>query len=325
MIKYFVKIALIAAGGIFLTSTLQAKVKWNMPTPYGDGYFHTKNTREFAADIEKKTNGEISINVHSGASLFPSTEIFRAIRGGQAEIGELLMANIGNEDAMFNIDSIPFLIGSYGDAQRLWDTFKPELEKRLDKLGAVLLYAVPWPPQNFYSKVEIKDANFFKGKKMRAYNAITSQMADLLGAAPTTIQVPEIPQAFSTGVIDVMITSGSTGVSSQAWDFIDYYTEVQAWMPKNMIFINKKIWQKLSDQHKKVIRQAAEAAEKRGWEYSQKANEADRLTLSNNGIKVVKPSPAMMKELKKVGAEMAKDWLTKVGDQGSSLYKKYNQ
>ena len=316
------------AGICLLTivvSSLSATIKWNMPTPYGDGYFHTKNIREFVAEIEKMSNGEIQITVHSGASLFPSTEIFRAVRGGQAEIGELLMANVGNEDPLFNIDSIPFLAVGYEESKKLWDASKPMLVKNLDKMGAVLLYAVPWPPQNFYSKKEIKDADFFTGKKLRTYNAITSQLADLLGASPTTIQVPEIAQAFTTGIIDAMITSGATGVSSQSWDFIDYYTEVQAWMPKNMIFMNKKVWRKLSDKNKDIILKASANAELRGWKYSEQANKSDRDTLASKGIKVRTPSAATMKSMKAVGSKMTNDWMKKAGATGKTVYDNYRK
>ena len=314
-------VILLSAAGL----APQAAVKWNMPTPYGDGYFQTKNVREFVAEVEKETGGEIQITVHSGASLYPSTEIFRAVRGGQAEIGELLMANIGNEDPMFNIDSIPFLAVGYDESKKLWDLSRSELEKRLDKLGAVLLYAVPWPPQNFYTKEPITSADFFKGKKLRAYNAITSQLADNLGAAPTTIQVPEIPQAFSTGIIDAMITSGATGVSSQAWDFISHYTEVQAWMPKNMVFVNKRVWNRLSADQKKVLMTAAAKAEERGWKYSQAANESDRNTLKDNGITISQPDAATSKVLKSIGEKMTQEWLKSAGNAGKSIYEKYKK
>lgn len=302
-----------------MLSNAKTTIKWNMPTPYGDGYFHTKNIREFTAEIKRRTRGEINIVVHSGASLYSSTEIFRAVRGGQAEIGELLMANMGNEDPLFNVDSVPFLAIGYAESEELWDASRYALSKSLDKMGTVLLYAVPWPPQNFYSKEKIKDASFFNGRRLRSYNAITAKMASLLGASPTTIQVPEIPQGFSTGIIDAMITSGASGSASKAWDFTQYYTEVNAWMPKNMVFINKRVWRKLTKGQQNIIKSAAQKAEKRGWKYSMQANERDRNTLQENGMKIIQPNSDLMMSMKEVGDIMLKDWLKKTGKAGKDI------
>ena len=220
--------------------------------------------------IEEATGGELKIKVHSGASLYKSTEIFNAVRSRQVQMGELLMANMGNVDPIFKVDNIPFLTTGYEDAQKLWNASREMIEKTLEKRGVKLLYAVPWPGQNFYSSDPIKNIRYFKGAKLRAYNAITTRMAVLLGANPTTIQVPEIPQAFSTNMISSMITSSSTGVSSQSWDFVQYYTEVNAWLPKNMVFINSKIWKRLDKFHQEKILHLAARIEEKGWRDSKK-------------------------------------------------------
>lgn len=312
--------------GLVLTvmaNPVYAKVKWNMATGYADGYFQTKNIREFTSEISKETKGEIEITVHSGASLFPSPEIFKAVRGGQAEMGELLMGNMGNEDPIYNVDNIPFLVDSYSSSKKLWEASRDIIKKKLDKAGVILLYAVPWPPQNFYTKVKFDDVSFFKGRKLRAYNAITSQMAVLLSAAPVTIQVPEIPQAFSTGIIDAMITSAATGVSSQSWDYVNYFTEVEAWMPKNMVFINKRIWRRLPLKNKNIILKAAERAEERGWRYSEASDKSDRETLAKNGITIIRPNSEVFADLEQVGKKMTDAWLKDTGREGESIIKAF--
>lgn len=79
---------------------------------------------------------------------------------------------------------------------------RPHVEKSLAQDGLKLLYAVPWPPQGFYTKKPVSSVKDFEGMKMRAYSPTTSRLAVLLGGSPTTVQTPEIPQAFSTGIID---------------------------------------------------------------------------------------------------------------------------
>ena len=68
-----------------------------MPTPYPDGNFHTKNVIQFAADIDKATNGSLKIAVHSAGSLIKHPEIKRSVRQGTTPIGEMLESLSSNE------------------------------------------------------------------------------------------------------------------------------------------------------------------------------------------------------------------------------------
>lgn len=309
---------------IFAGLTAHAQ-NWNMATPYPDNEFHEENIKQFIADVKTATDGKINITLHSGASLYKAPEIFKAVRANQVELGELLVSSLGNDDPLFQLDTIPFLATDYAAAQKLWDVSRDAISAGLEAKGAVLLYTTPWPGQNFYTKDAITDAAYFNGKKMRAYNAMTSAIAANLGAAPTTIEVSDIAQAFSTGQIDAMMTSSATGANSQAWDFVKHYTRVNAWYPKNMIFINKKTWDKLDDQSKAAIREAAAAAEKRGWQMSADVNDSNEKTLADNGMSVVDVSDTLKAELGKVGDKMADEWLQSAGEAGKAILDAYRQ
>lgn len=317
------KKALFALALPAILSHAVAQTKWNMATPYPDSQFHTQNIKQFVADVAKNTGGEINITVHSGASLYKAPEIFKAVRSGQVELGELLIASLGNDNPIFKVDTLPFIATSYASAKKLWAASKDATAKALDKKGAVLLYAIPWPGQNFYTKAPINDAAYFKGKKLRSYNATTAEVATHLGASPATIEVSNIPQAFSTGQIDAMITSSATGVSSQSWDFVSDYTRVNAWLPKNMIFINKKVWRKLGDKTKKTMLDAAAEAETRGWALSESVNAEKEKTLSDNGINVVDAPAALKSTLNAVGEKMSAKWLETTGGQGKAILDAY--
>src|SRR5690242_9996348 len=88
----------LAAGAAF------AQTKWDMPTPYAATNFHTENVAQFAADVDKATGGKLKIQVHANASLFKANEIKRAVQGGQAQIGEILLSGYSNEDPLFGLD-----------------------------------------------------------------------------------------------------------------------------------------------------------------------------------------------------------------------------
>ncbi len=307
------------ALGIVSTPALAAK--WDMPTPYADGVHHTQNDRAFAADVGQATQGQLEIVVHSGASLFKHPEIYRAVRSGQVPIGELFMGLLGNDDPIFKLDNIPFLASDFDSAKKLWEASRPAVEQHLAKDGLMLLYAVPWPPQGFYTKKAAASVTDFKGLKMRAYSPTTSRLAVLLGAQPTTVQTPEIPQAFSTGIVDAMVTSPTTGVSSQAWDFVGYYTDTQAWIPKNMVIVNARAFKRLPESAQTALLEQAKKAEARGWEMARAETVEKTKVLSEKGMQVSVPTAQFKSELRAVGKTMSEEWAKEAGAPGATILK----
>ncbi|WP_457575156.1 TRAP transporter substrate-binding protein [Desulfomarina sp.] len=313
-----------AAFGLSLGFSAMAAT-WDMPTPYPDKTFHTRNIIEFAGDVEKATGGKLTIKVHSAGSLFKHPEIKNAVRSGQVPIGEFFLSRLSNENAVFGADSQPFLATTYDDAAKLWAAQKDVIAKLLDRQGLVPLFSVPWPPQGLYTKKEIKTVDDLKGVKFRAYNATLETFAKKVGAAPTQVEVPDIPQAFATGRVEAMITSPSTGANSKAWDFVTYYTDIQAWIPKNIVVVSKKALRKLDAKTRDAVLAAAKTAEKRGWEMSRKETAAKTKILRDNGMKIITPSAELMSGLKKVGASMLEEWKKAAGSDGAALLEAYNR
>jgi len=309
--------------GLFGFATLGFSATWDMPTPYPDKTFHTQNIIQFAQDVEKATNGDLMIKIHSAGSLFKHPEIKNAIRGGQVPIGEFFLSLLSNENAAFGADSQPFLATNYQEAKKLWAAQKPVVTKLLDEQGLMPLFSVPWPPQGLYTKKAINSVDDLKGIKFRAYNATLEKFANLVGAAPTQVEVPDLPQAFATGRVEAMITSPSTGANSKSWDFVSDYTDIQAWLPKNIVVVNKRAFRKLDPKVQQAVLTAAAAAEERGWEMSKQETTAKTAILKENGMNIVTPSATLMDGLKKVGNEMLKDWEKAAGAEGEALLKAY--
>jgi len=314
---------IIAIAALAISGGVAAQTKWDMPTPYPDGNFHTKNVRQFAEDIAKGSGGKLQIQVHSNGSLIKHPEIKRAVQTGQVPMGEVLISVLSNESPLFAFDSNPFLANSYAKEMKLWTAAKPHIVKRLDSQGIQLLYSVPWPPQGLYAKKEVHSLADLKGIKFRTYSPTTSRFAELVGAIPTTIQVPDIPQAFRTGLVDAMITSGATGVDSQAWDYLQYYYDTQAFLPQNMVIVNKAAFGKLDAATKKAVMEAAKAAEPRGWKTSESENAGYVKTMAEHGIKIMQPSKTLSADFQKIGHQMADEWSKKAGTEGAAILKAY--
>ena len=310
-------------AALALAGTAQAQTKWDMPTPYSDGEFHTINVRQFVADVKKASGGKIDINVHSNGSLIKHPDMLRAVSTGQVPIAEFLLGQFGNEEPVFNADNVPFLAAGYDNAWKLYRAQKAILTKKLQGRGLVLLYSVAWPGQGLYTKNPLKSVDDFKGTKFRTYSAYTARLAELLGASPTVIQVPEVPQAFATGTISAMITSSATGTSTKAWEFVKNYYTTNAMHPKNVVVANSRAFQGLTAAQRKIVTAAAAAAEKRGWELSRQREKSANKMLADNGMTVHTPDAAMMAALGKVGETIAGEWLKAAGADGEAIVKAY--
>ena len=310
---------LAAAAVLGLTATgVSAQVKWDLPTGYPPANFHTENIQLFADDVKKATDGKLLITVHPGASLFKVPEIKKAVLTGQAPAGELLMSILENEDPLMGIDAVPFLATSFDQSQKLWKASQPIIEKKMAAQGLKILYVVPWPPQGIYAKKDLNTIEDMKGLKFRAYNPATSRIAELVGAQPVTIQAAEVPQAAATGVMNSFFSSGATGYDSKIWESLTHFYDTQAWLPKNMIFVNQKAFDGLDKGVQAAVLKAAAEAETRGWKMAIEKTQWYQDQLAAKGMKVQPPSAALAAGFKKIGESLTADWQKKAGADGEA-------
>ena len=296
-----------------------AQTKWDLPAAYAASNFHTENLVQFASDVDKATAGKLKITVHANASLFKANEIKRAVQGGQAQMGEILLANFENENAIYGADGLPFLASSYPESKRLAAAQKPALAKLLAAQGMQVLYSVPWPPQGIYVNKEISSVSDMRGLKWRAYSPATSKIAELIGAQPVTVQAAELSQALATGVVNSYMSSGSTGYDSKTYESIKYWYDVQAWLPKNAVIVNKKAFDALDAATQAAVLKAAADAELRGWKVSEEKNEWYKKALADKGMKILPAAPKLTADLKQVGGIMKTDWVKRAGADGEAL------
>jgi TRAP-type C4-dicarboxylate transport system substrate-binding protein len=293
--------------------------KWDMPMAYSASNFHSAVGAEFASCVTTGTGGDIEIVTHPSGSLFPGAQIKRAIQTGQVPIGERLLSGHQNENALFGFDSIPFLATSFDDADKLWKAAKGPITELLASQNLTLLYAVPWPPQGLYFKNAVNSVADMEGIKFRSYNNATSRLAELTGMLPVTIEAAEISQAFATGVADSMVSSGSTGYDRKVWESLNYFYEVDAWLPRNYVMVNSQVWEGTSEPNQNVIRGCAQLAEYTGTWRSKEYTGFTLQGLRDGGMTVGPASDQMVSELKEIGVTMTNEWLEAAGDEGAAI------
>ncbi|MBL4646648.1 MAG: TRAP transporter substrate-binding protein [Rhizobiales bacterium] len=293
--------------------------KWDMPMAYSASNYHSENGAAFAACVTSTSGGDLEIVTHPGGSLFKGGEIKRAVQTGQAQIGERLLSAHANENPMFGVDSIPFLATSFDDSVSLWKAASGAVKAALGDQNLIYVYAVPWPPQGLYFKKEVNSVADMKGIKFRAYNAATARIAELAGMVPVQIEAAELSQALSTGVAEAFISSGSTGYDKKVWEQLTHFYDVQAWLPRNTVFVNKDSWNSLSDSNKKAVMECGAKAEADGLATAKKLTQFYLDGLTEGGMTVANPGDSLKAELQAFGETMTGEWLKAAGDAGKSV------
>ena len=323
--RHWTKLSLGAAAALMMSVPAMAQTKWNLPAAYPADNFHTENLVLFAKDVADGAGGKLQVTVHANASLFKAPEIKRAVQTGQAQAGEVLMSLHENEDPIYGLDVVPFLATSFDQAKKLWDVQRPAVEKKLASQGLMLLFAVPWPPQGIFAKKDNNTIEDLKGVKWRSYNPGTARIAEIVGAQPVTVQAADLPQALATGVVNTFMTSGATGYDSKVWESLTHFYDTQAWIPKNLIFVNKAAFDALDKPTQEAVLKAAKTAEERGWRTAQEKTKWYLEQMAARGMKVQPPGAELKAGLQKVGEQLTQDWLKKAGPDGQAVIDAYKK
>lgn len=308
--------SLVAGLALSLAAVFAQAQTWEMATPYPESNFHTKNVLQFTKDVEQATGGKLKITVHSAGSLIKHPEIKNAVRSRQIQIGEFFVSVLANENPIFALDSVPFVATSFADAWNLYQASRPVLDEVLGRQGLKVLYSVAWPPQGLYTDQPVEQVGDLEGMKFRVYNAQLARLAQLVGAVPAQVEVPDLAQAFSTGRVDAMLTSTSTGVDSKAWDYLKYFYDIKAYLPKNIVVVNQRVFDALEPDVQQAILDAAGAAERRGWDMAEADHLAQRDIMVEHGIVVSEGSDELNAGLKEIGEKMGAAWIEDAGDMG---------
>jgi len=297
----------------------RGQTRWQVASAYPEGNFHTRNLQAFLEQVTQDSEGRLQFRLHSDAALLGMTEIRRGVQTGQAQIGEILLSAYGQEDPLFELDAIPQLVAGFGQAERLAALARPLVEARFRRTGSTLLYTVPWPPSGIFSNVPVETVEALHGLRLRTYNAQTQRFATLVGATPLLVQAAELRQAFSSGLVDSMVTSAATGVDVAAWDFLRIFTQIGFSWTKNAVFLQTRALEALPEALRGVILRAAALAEKRGWEMARSEHRGREAVLAERGVQIRPATPVLRQGLARVSEVMVDEWIAKAGPEGQRL------
>lgn len=310
-------------ASLTLATSASAQTSWTMASGYPESSFFTQNIREMIKEIEEKTDGQLRIDLRPNDSLIKLDAVKRAVQSGQVQIGEIRLGVYSNEAPMYNLDNIPGVATDYDQAAKLMEAQAPFFADLFGGNGMRVLAYAPWPGQGFFTKEPVTALDDLKGQKLRIYSRPTQRMGESLGMEALILPFAEVPQAFSTGMIDALWTSAQTGTDVQVWDYAKHFTYTGTMHNKNAIIVNERAFQQLDEETRKIVLEAGEAATRRAYEMSKQAGEEREAVLAEHGMTIVRAPQDILDQIAAIGEEMVQEWLASASEADAAVYEAY--
>ena len=310
---------------VVVATPAAAQTKLDVSIPWGPTEFHTVNAQNFAKRVAEVTKGQVILTVHAGGSLgIKANESIRAIEDGTVAMAEFAgFQNVG-DIPLLGMESLPFLVDDYAQLRVMHGVTRPAWEAALTKRGNKVLYVVPWPSQNFFTKKPAKGIDDLKGVRMRTYDRITADMVAKIGMVPQQMNNPDIVPALASGRLDAVMTSGTTAVAHKYWEFLKHTYNTNHLWASNFLVVGTSVWNKISPDNRIAIEALAREMEPEFWKVSEGEHARRMDELRKNGMTVEPASKEMLDRMRIVTRPMWDDFAKgPAGADGAKLMADY--
>jgi len=216
--------------------------------------------------VEEKTKGAIKIEVYPLGQLGGERAMLDAVLAGtinMANIGAPILATAVPEANAF---CLPYVIPN---EDVFWDVvndkeFRGKFFSILRKKGVEPIGFIDGCGRGFLNKKRpVRRPEDIKGLTIRVMEGpIYTDMFRALGANTRTIPFPELYTALQQGVVEGEDNSADMAVFMKFTEIEKFFTNTNQTIQTNPTLIAKSSWDKLTEEQKKIFKEAGEAADK---------------------------------------------------------------
>lgn len=297
---------------------------WDVSLPWSVQEFHTENALRFARAVEKASNSELKMHVHPAAVLgLSGPESMRAVAAGVADAADMpLFQQVGLEPIL-GMESLPFLVRNQRDLRLLYDVLRPTIERVFAERGLKVLYIVPWPNQNIFTRFHPETLADLRGLKIRTYDRLTSDLMRALGLSPLQMPSQDVVPALAAGAVDAVMTSATTAAAQRYWDYLSHINRTNHVWISNVMAADLTAFEALPADLQEMVMKTARRLEPRFWEVSAADDAAKLDTLTESGMTIVEPSADMLAAMEAAAQPIWQDFITRAGPEAEQLLKEY--
>lgn len=233
------------------------------------------SSRWFAEKLEEKTDGRISMEIYPNSELGDYSVVQERIGLGDIEFQ---LASVGyNIDKTLAVQVAPYIVDSWDMAHKLYNSndglIANYVADRLEDQGIKLVAVYP----QYFGSVALADEpnepynpDSNKGAKIRVPSSKSwEELGKGLGFQTTPLPTSEIFTSIQTGVVDGSIGAGTEGYYTQYKELIKYVMPIKTHFECHWLYMNKELYDNLSDDEKNIITELGEELETEAFKQAQ--------------------------------------------------------
>ncbi|GAU09950.1 C4-dicarboxylate ABC transporter substrate-binding protein [Desulfoplanes formicivorans] len=202
-------------------------------------------------EVEKRTDGQVSIETYPGGTLLGAKNMLRGVMKGQADIGCLCMSYQPGVFPMTTVAELPVGFASSAVASRvLYELYRMHTPKEFAKVKVLALFTSA--PTNIMSRVPVRSITDFTGLELRA-SGMASRVLDRLGATPVSMPMPETPEALQKGLVKGLMSSLEVMQDMNFAEYCPYVTRTDFQVYPFAVIMNKRAFDRLPVAVQKVL------------------------------------------------------------------------
>ena len=273
-----------------LASAAQAQTAIKLATIVPEGSVWDKNVKQMGEEWKTATGGRVTVTVFAGGSQGDEPQILRKMRVDALQAAAFTAVGLGSIDASFNLFDIPFFFESYDELNYVTDKLTPEIRKRVEAKGFVLLNWGGGGWAQVFTKKPVQTVEDLKSVKLytSAGNDRMVQWFKANGFQPRAMAMTDIMTGLTTGMIDGMPSPPLGALMFQWYRQTPYMLDLGLAPIIGANVINAKTWKAIPDADKPKLLAAADGVEKRLRVEVPKLDESSVAMMTKNGLTVTK-------------------------------------
>lgn len=322
--RAFMAVAALAAM-LQLPTAVSAATNWDYYSFTGVTHPITKYQMGFAAEVEKRTKGELKITVRPAGELpFRIDEAGKIAGEGLVQMSAAYGGFLAGTVPIAGVGGLPFLVRTFEEGVKVWPIIDKYTRPEFEKIGAKALFHFYWPPQNLFGAGEqIKTAADFAGRKIRTTDPKQAELIKRLGGSSVTLATAEVPVAMQRGLMEGVLTATFNVVGAKWTDFIKWtwYADINVGGP-NFELVNLKAYNALQPEVRKALDEvAAEWSLKMNKEIEEIEAEEKRTLKEKHGIEVYDAPPETVAEILPMVSPYWDEWAQQNGPNAVAMLK----
>jgi TRAP-type C4-dicarboxylate transport system substrate-binding protein len=284
------RVALHVALFLALAAGAQAQTAIKLATIVPEGSVWDKNVKQMGEEWKTATGGRVTVTVFAGGSQGDEPQILRKMRVDALQAAAFTAVGLGSIDASFNLFDIPFFFESYDELNYVTDKLTPEIRKRVEAKGFVLLNWGGGGWAQVFTKKPVQTVEDLKSVKLytSAGNDRMVQWFKANGFQPRAMAMTDIMTGLTTGMIDGMPSPPLGALMFQWYRQTPYMLDLGLAPIIGANVITAKTWKAIPDADKPKLLEAADGVEKRLRVEVPKLDETSVAMMTKNGLTVTK-------------------------------------